>query len=134
MKRKGQATLEYAVLIAVIAASLLTMANYTKRALQGRIRGTITKISDTPEYTFDQLKLHPHLLISKTAVNKDDLDFRAGTLKKINFAYSPKETEGTTRTTTSLQETANLQDGTVITKNKTNKQMEKTERLVPYDR
>jgi len=36
--RKAQATLEYAVLIAVIAASLLTMKNYLKRGYQGKMR------------------------------------------------------------------------------------------------
>lgn len=36
--RKGQATVEYAVAIAVITAALLGMAIYTKRALTGRWR------------------------------------------------------------------------------------------------
>jgi len=134
MKRKGQATLEYVVVIAVAAAALLTMTNYIKRGMQGRLRATITKIADNPEYSFDQLKLQPHLLIGKTYIEKEDLDVRAGTLKKINFGYSPKETEGSTQTNTQLAENSILQDGTVITKNLTNKMMEKTERLVPYDR
>lgn len=36
--RKAQATLEYAVLIAVIAGALITMQNYLKRGYQGKMR------------------------------------------------------------------------------------------------
>jgi len=36
--KKAQATLEYAVLIAVIAGALITMKNYLKRGYQGKMR------------------------------------------------------------------------------------------------
>lgn len=40
--KKGQSTLEYAVIIACVVAALLSMQIYIKRAMQGRLR----KISD----------------------------------------------------------------------------------------
>jgi hypothetical protein len=36
--RKAQSTLEYALLIGVVVASLLSMQNYLKRAIQGRMQ------------------------------------------------------------------------------------------------
>ncbi|MDD5595374.1 MAG: hypothetical protein PHY94_03905 [Candidatus Omnitrophica bacterium] len=36
--KRAQATLEYAVLIAVIAGALITMKNYLKRGYQGKMR------------------------------------------------------------------------------------------------
>lgn len=38
LNKKGQTTLEYAVIIAVIVAALLAMQVYFKRGVQGRIR------------------------------------------------------------------------------------------------
>jgi len=134
MKSKGQSTLEYAILIIAITGALLTMQNYAKRAVQGKLRGTITKLNEGPAYVYDRLKLYPHLLIGKTGISKEDADVTFGKLKGINFAYSPKETEGSSQTNTELKEIASSLDGTVITKNETNKMMQKTERLLPYDR
>lgn len=37
-KLRGQSTLEYAVIIACIAAALLTMQVYIKRSIQGKLR------------------------------------------------------------------------------------------------
>lgn len=41
----GQSTLEYALLIAVIAAALITMQVYIKRGIQGRVRDMADQIS-----------------------------------------------------------------------------------------
>lgn len=38
LNKKGQSTLEYAVIIAVIVAALIAMQAYVKRGLQGRLR------------------------------------------------------------------------------------------------
>lgn len=37
-KRKGQSTLEYAVIIAVVVAALIAMQAYFKRGVQGKIK------------------------------------------------------------------------------------------------
>lgn len=39
LSRKGQTTLEYAILIAVVVAGLIGMQVYVKRGVQGRLRG-----------------------------------------------------------------------------------------------
>ena len=39
LKRKGQSTLEYAIIIAVVIAGLLAMQHYVKRGYEGRLKG-----------------------------------------------------------------------------------------------
>ena len=46
-KGRGQSTLEYGVVIAVVAAALIAMQFYVKRGLQGRIRNLADEISTT---------------------------------------------------------------------------------------
>jgi Flp pilus assembly pilin Flp len=43
--RIGQSTVEYAVLLAVVAAALIAMQVYVRRGLQGRIRDLADQIS-----------------------------------------------------------------------------------------
>jgi hypothetical protein len=45
-KKKGQSTLEYAVLIVIIIAALLAMNQYIKRGLQGRLKSSTDDIGD----------------------------------------------------------------------------------------
>lgn len=45
-KRKGQSTLEYAVLIVVIIAALVAMQVYLKRGIQGRMRESADQIGE----------------------------------------------------------------------------------------
>jgi hypothetical protein len=45
-KRKGQSTLEYAVVIAVIVAGILAVQNYMNRGIQGRLRQSANDIGD----------------------------------------------------------------------------------------
>ncbi len=45
-RRKGQSTLEYAVLIIIIIGALLVMQNYVKRGLSGRIKSATDDIGD----------------------------------------------------------------------------------------
>jgi hypothetical protein len=53
LTRKGQSTLEYAVLIVVIIAALIAMQVYLKRGVQGRMRESTDQIGDqySPGYT-----------------------------------------------------------------------------------
>ena len=53
LKRKGQSTLEFAVLATVLLAALLTMQIYIKRGIQGRWKNAIDDIGDQydPRYS-----------------------------------------------------------------------------------
>lgn len=46
MKRRGQSTLEYAVIIAVVVAALLAMQIYMKRGVEGKLRDSTDQIGD----------------------------------------------------------------------------------------
>jgi len=45
-KRKGQSTLEYAVIIAVVVAALVGMQAYIKRGLQGKMKESTDQIGE----------------------------------------------------------------------------------------
>jgi Flp pilus assembly pilin Flp len=53
LSRRGQSTLEYAVLIVVIIAALVAMQVYLKRGVQGRMRESTDQIGEqfSPGYT-----------------------------------------------------------------------------------
>jgi len=53
LNKKGQSTLEYAIIIAVVVAALLAMQVYIKRGLQGKLRQASDDIGDqfSPGYT-----------------------------------------------------------------------------------
>lgn len=44
--RKGQSTLEYAILIIIIIAALLSLQTYIKRGVQGRLKSATDDIGD----------------------------------------------------------------------------------------
>lgn len=46
MRRRGQSTLEYALIIAVVLGALLAMNNYMRRGVQGRLRSSADSIGD----------------------------------------------------------------------------------------
>jgi hypothetical protein len=45
-RKKGQSTLEYAVLIVIIIGALLSIQVYIKRGIQGRLKGAADDIGD----------------------------------------------------------------------------------------
>lgn len=51
LNRKGQSTLEYTIIIAVVVAAILVMQNYVKRAVQGRARDASDDIGS--QYSID---------------------------------------------------------------------------------
>ena len=53
LSKRGQSTLEYAVLIVVIIAALIAMQVYLKRGIQGRMRESSDQIGEqfSPGYT-----------------------------------------------------------------------------------
>jgi len=61
LNRKGQSTLEYALIIAVIAAGLLLMQHYVKRGYSGRLKAASDDMGDqfdpsayTANFSFNQ--------------------------------------------------------------------------------
>ncbi len=44
--RKGQSTLEYAILIIIIIAALLSLQTYVKRGVQGRLKSATDDVGD----------------------------------------------------------------------------------------
>ena len=46
LNKKGQNTLEYAVIIAVIVAALIAMQGYLKRGVQGKLKASSDDIGD----------------------------------------------------------------------------------------
>ncbi|MDI6758181.1 MAG: hypothetical protein QMD94_00675 [Candidatus Omnitrophota bacterium] len=53
LNKKGQSTLEYGIIIAVVVAGLLAMQMYIKRGVQGKLRGAADNIGEqfAPEHT-----------------------------------------------------------------------------------
>ena len=45
-KKRGQSTLEYAILVIIIIGALLSIQVYIKRGLQGRLKGAADDIGD----------------------------------------------------------------------------------------
>lgn len=57
LKKNGQSTLEYAVLIVVIIIALIAMQTYLKRGVQGRMRESTDQIGEqfSPGYTVSNM-------------------------------------------------------------------------------
>ncbi|MDD4955448.1 MAG: hypothetical protein PHP17_05375 [Candidatus Omnitrophica bacterium] len=61
--RQAQSTLEYALLISVVVGGLLTMQNYLKRSVQGRLRASADEIGEqySPGQTYRQENMFSQL-------------------------------------------------------------------------
>jgi uncharacterized protein (UPF0333 family) len=57
--RRGQSTLEYAILILIVIVALLAMQVYLKRGVQGRMRESTDNIGEaySPAYTVSEFTL-----------------------------------------------------------------------------
>ena len=91
-QRRGQSTLEYAVLIVVIIGALLTLQVYIKRGVQGRFRSAADDIGD--QYS----------------------DGNTNAIKTINRSSSTEETfnAGVSSSNLLAPETTNTADNSVI--------------------
>ena len=60
--KRGQSTLEYAVLIVVIIAALIAMQVYLKRGVQGKLRESSDQIGEqfSPGYTVTNMTTHTY--------------------------------------------------------------------------
>lgn len=70
MRKKGQSTLEYAVIIAVVVAALVAVQTYVKRGLQGRLRQASDDIGEqfSPGYTTSKRKASSTVTSEETVV------------------------------------------------------------------
>ena len=91
-KKRGQSTLEYAVLIIVIIAALIAIQTYMKRGVQGRLKSASDDIGDqfspnnTNSVTVDKRSSHERQLFGyvKNADNPDgELVFSQGAQSTI---------------------------------------------------
>lgn len=68
--RKSQSTLEYALLVGVVVASLLFMQNYLKRSMQGRLQTVSDQVGDqySPGNTYrkDAMKVTNDQIVETT--------------------------------------------------------------------
>lgn len=67
MTHKAQSTLEYAILIAVAAAAILTASAYIKRSIQGRLKVNADELSSGSAYA-------PKATTSKSIIEKSSLE------------------------------------------------------------
>ncbi len=89
-KRKGQSTLEYALIIAVVVAGLLLMQHYVKRGFSGRLK----KASDDIGGQYDPEDYTANFTISDTSkVKKTVTDRKTRTEHVTNQVSSKTGTE-----------------------------------------
>ncbi len=74
MCRRGQSTLEYVVLVAVVIAALLTMRIYMKRGLQGKLRSSTDSIGAqfSPTDMTANWTIHSHSTRQENAANNGE--------------------------------------------------------------
>jgi hypothetical protein len=90
--RKGQSSLEYALVISVVIAALVMLNEYIKKAMQGRLKESTDQIGD---------QFHPHSFTTgwkvesqNEATTEEDRDILTGTVKSdITIAEKFKRTE-----------------------------------------
>lgn len=75
--KKGQSTLEYAILIVIIIGALLSIQVYIKRGIQGRLKSSADDIGD-------QFSVGNTNMVSKTSTSSNISDiFTAGESEQI---------------------------------------------------
>lgn len=69
--RKGQSTLEYAILVLIVIVALLAMQTYLKRGVQGRMRESSDSIGEaySPAYTTSAMTLTSKSTTQSTVLN-----------------------------------------------------------------
>ena len=67
-KKRGQSTLEYAILVVVVIMALVAIQAYLKRGIQGRMRDSADQIGDqfSPEFTEYNFTSKSHSVTNET--------------------------------------------------------------------
>ncbi len=86
--RKAQSTLEYAIVIVVMVAALISMQIYLKRAVQGRIRQTADDLGlqYDPNATTGTIEITSDSLIQINTTT-EEVDNKSVTTSKTNIIY-----------------------------------------------
>lgn len=109
MRRRGQSTVEYAVLFAVVVAAVVGMQLYYKRGMQGKLKGVVDTLNfDTSEKSKALLQYEPYYA-------KSTYDVTQGSTAQavVNAGGTVDRTvsrEDTTRTGSTSQEVDTKQD------------------------
>lgn len=77
--KKGQSTLEYAILIVIIIAALITLQTYIKRGIGGRLKSATDDIGDG----FTAAPGANYYKIVTTVSNLHDTTVQTGTVSKL---------------------------------------------------
>lgn len=95
-KQRGQSTLEYALIIAVVIAALLAINAYMKRGIQGKLRESIDEIGEqysagktTSKYTITQ---------DKPIMTKEEFGVEAQGISTYNITQAANTTRSATGT------------------------------------
>lgn len=93
LRKRGQSTLEYALLIGVIVAGLIVMQTYLKRGYQGKLRDSADSIGKqfTPEGTTYNYTVNSYTSTSETL--KDGVT-NSVILNSVTNRYSNETVEG----------------------------------------
>lgn len=84
MKKRGQSTVEYALIIAVVLGGLLAMEYYIKRGLEGKMRESADSIGDqfsaeNTTYKYTTRQITPQKAIEAQGFSSADMDVIAAT-------------------------------------------------------
>ena len=101
--KKGQSTLEYALVIAVIVAGLLVMQLYLKRGYSGRLKSSSDDIGEQ----FDPAAYRGNFTINKTSNIREAVTNRATTK---NYLTDSVDSKTGNESVTSWTNTTNLYD------------------------
>ncbi|MFC1646545.1 hypothetical protein ACFL2Y_05160 [Candidatus Omnitrophota bacterium] len=95
IKKRGQSTLEYAILIVVVIMALIGIQAYLKRGISGRMRDSTDQIGEqfSPEFTTYNITTTTHAHVGEnmtagatTTEYKDQWSQRTGTETMGNFS------------------------------------------------
>ena len=78
-QRRAQSTLEYAVLVIVIIGALLSIQNYIKRGVQGRLKSAADDIGD--QYSVGNTNVIKHTFTSSNTLDTFGVNGQVGVSK-----------------------------------------------------
>ena len=98
--RRGQTTLEFALVVAVVAAALLSMAIYLKRSISGKLREGADSVGEQyhPTQTSGQHTLTVNSTVVTTSELKRDQDIGHGLMWDVMEYKTNIQNETSTKT------------------------------------
>ena len=86
-RKKGQSTLEYAILIIIIIGALLSLQVYIKRGIQGRLKSATDDIGD--QYSDGNTNVTKH---HRVITNSTETFINGETISKLRAAETTTDT------------------------------------------